>query len=77
MEKSPGNLGEGNPQAADEFNEAEQKFVKSQRGKEKIRRGTHVSGKEESTLEQAEESAKAHGRNDDSDTDEMRKKKHG
>jgi hypothetical protein len=32
MEKSPANLGEGNPEAAAEFNEAEQKFVKSARG---------------------------------------------
>ena len=39
MEKSPANLGEGNPEAAAEFNEAEQKFVKSERGKQKISRG--------------------------------------
>jgi hypothetical protein len=76
MEKSPANLGEGNPEAAAEFNEAEQKFVKSPQGKEKIRRGPQVRPDEESALEQAEESAKARGRNDDSDSDEMRVKKH-
>jgi hypothetical protein len=76
MEKSPANLGEGNPEAAAEFNEAEQKFVSSQQGKKKIRSGPKVRPGEESALVEAEESAKARGRNDDSDTDEMRMKKH-
>jgi hypothetical protein len=71
MEKSPANLGEGNPEAAAEFNEAEEKFVKSQRGKQKIRRGAQVRPDEEAGLEQAEQSAKARGKNDDSRTEEM------
>jgi hypothetical protein len=76
MEKSPANLGEGNPEAAAEFNEAEQKFVSSHKGQKKIRSGPKVRPDEESALIEAEESAKARGRNDDSDTDEMRMKKH-
>jgi len=75
MEKSPANLGEGNPEAAAEFNEAEQNFVKSPRGKQKIRRGAQVRPEEEAALEQAEESAKARGKNDDSRTEEMREKR--
>jgi hypothetical protein len=75
MEKSPTNFGEGNPEAAAEFNEAEQKFVKSDRGKDKIRRGAQVGPGEESALEQAEESAKARGKNDDSHTDAMKEKR--
>jgi hypothetical protein len=80
MEKSPANLGpanlgEGNPEAAAEFNEAEQKFVKSARGKEKIRRGAEVRPDEESALEQAEATAKARGKNDDSHTNAMKQKR--
>jgi hypothetical protein len=75
MEKSPTNFGEGNPEAAAEFNEAEQKFVKSERGKQKIRRGAEVRPGEESALEQAEATAKARGRNDDSQTKAMKQKR--
>jgi hypothetical protein len=75
MEKSPANLGEGNPEAAAEFNAAEQKFVKSARGKQKIRRGAQVRPSEESELEQAEETAKARGKNDDSHTTGMKDKR--
>jgi hypothetical protein len=75
MEKSPANLGEGNPEAAAEFNEAEQKFVKSARGKQKIRRGAQVRPSEESALEQAEETAKGRGKNDDSQTTRMKEKR--
>jgi hypothetical protein len=80
MEKSPANLGqknlgEGNSEAAAEFNEAEQKFVKSAQGREKIRRGAQVQPGEESALEQAEASAKARGKNDDSDTKGMKEKR--
>ncbi len=74
MEKSPRNLGEGNPEAAAEFNEAEQKFVKSARGQQQIRRGPEVAPGEESALEQAEATAKARGKNDDSHTDKMKMK---
>jgi hypothetical protein len=75
MEKSSTNLGEGNPEAAAEFNEAEQKFVKSAHGKQKIRRGAHVRPGEESALEQAEATAKARGKNDDSNTNGMKQKR--
>ena len=75
MEKSPANHGEGNPEAAAEFNEAEQKFVKSERGKQKIERGPQVRPGEESALEQAEETAKARGKNDDSHTTRMKQKR--
>jgi hypothetical protein len=75
MEKSPANLGEGNPEAAAEFNEAEQKFVKSKRGKQKISRGAQVRPGEQAELEQAEERAKAPGKNDDSQTTQMKEKR--
>jgi hypothetical protein len=75
MEKSPTNFGEGNPEAAAEFNEAEQKFVKSARGKQKIQRGAEVRPGEESELEQAEEAAKARGKRDDSQTKAMKPKR--
>jgi hypothetical protein len=72
MEKSPANHGEGNPEAAAEFNEAEQKFVNSERGKEKIGRGAQVRPEEQAELEQAEERAKARGKYDDSHTTRMK-----
>src|SRR5580698_2224526 len=75
MEKSPTNFGEGNPEAAAEFNEAEQKFVKSAHGKQKIERGAQVRPGEESALEQAEEAGKARGKNDDSHTTRMKQKR--
>ena len=75
MERSPANLGEGNPEAAAEFNEAEQKFVKSERGQQKIREGAQVRPGEQAELEQAEERAKARGKNDDSQTTQMKEKR--
>ncbi len=75
MERSPANLGEGNPEAAAEFNEAEQKFVKSERGKQKIGRGAQLRPGEQAELEQAEERAKARGKNDDSQTTQMKGKR--
>ncbi len=73
MEKSPLTHGEGNPEAAQEFNEAEQKFVNSPRGKEKIREGAKVQPGEEAQLKQAEERGKSKARNDDSNTTKMRR----
>jgi len=75
MERSPANLGEGNPEAAAEFNEAEQKFVKSERGQQKIHEGAQVRPGEQAELEQAEERAKARGKNDDSKTTQMKEKR--
>ena len=55
MEKqSPENHGEGNPEAADRFNTAEQGFVNSARGKNKIEEGPHVRPEEEAQLTEAE-----------------------
>ena len=75
MEKSPTNFGEGNPEAAAEFNKAEQAFVNSARGKQKIERGPQVGAGEERDLEQAESTAKAHAKNDDSHTKAMKEKR--
>jgi hypothetical protein len=55
MEKqSPANHGEGNPEAADRFNTAEQGFVNSARGKQKIKEGPEVRPEEEGDLTEAE-----------------------
>jgi hypothetical protein len=51
------NQGEGNREAAANFNQAERKFVESQRGQEKIREGTHVAPGEEAELSEAERRA--------------------
>jgi hypothetical protein len=73
MEKSPTNHGEGNPEAAEEFNEAEREFVNSARGKKEIRKGPRVQPGEEADLEQAEQRGKARAKNDDSKTKRMNK----
>lgn len=65
------NQGEGNREAAEEFNKAEREFVNSPQGKAKIRKGPQVKPEEEAALRQAEERAKAHSKNDDSNTDQM------
>ena len=44
------NHGEGNPEAAAEFNASEQAFVSSARGKKKIAEGPHVGPKDEASL---------------------------
>lgn len=62
------NHGEGNPEAADEFNTAEQRFVKSERGKKKIQEGPQVKPDEEAGLAGAEELARRHAKADDSAT---------
>ena len=72
MKQRSTNHGEGNPEAAAEFNKAEQAFVNSPQGKAKIRKGANVRPEEEADLEQAEQRAKAHGKNDDSDTTRMK-----
>jgi hypothetical protein len=66
------NHGEGNPEAAAEFNKAEQAFVNSPKGKEKISKGPNVRPDEEADLAQAEQRAKAHAKNDDSNTTKMK-----
>jgi len=47
---SSSNHGEGNPEAADNFNSAEQKFVSSERGKKRIQDGPQVQPNEEDSL---------------------------
>ncbi len=65
------NQGEGNREAAEEFNEAEREFVNSPQGKAKIEKGPQVKPEEQADLEQAEERAKARGKYDDSNTTKM------
>jgi hypothetical protein len=74
MEKPPVNHGEGNPEAAAEFNEAERGFVASERGKRKIKEGPQVNKGEEADLERAEQRGKSHAKNDDSNTKQMKSK---
>ena len=74
MENKPVNHGEGNPEAAEEFNEAERGFVASERGKRKIEEGPQVKKGEEADLESAEQRGKSHAKNDDSNTDQMKSK---
>lgn len=69
------NHGEGNPEAAAEFNAAEQKFVNSQGGKQKIAEGPKVKPGEEASLESAEAAARKHAKYDDSSTKAMDSKK--
>jgi hypothetical protein len=72
MKPKDTNHGEGNPEAAAEFNKAEQAFVNSPKGKDKIAQGPQVRPDEEAALIQAEQRAKAHGKNDDSKTTKMK-----
>ena len=66
MEKqSPQNHGEGNEEAADRFNSAEQEFVNSQRGKRKIEEGAKVRPEEEAELANAERVGREHAKDDD------------
>jgi hypothetical protein len=67
MEKqSPSNHGEGNPEAADHFNSAEQEFVNSERGNRKIQEGAQVRPEEEADLAKAEKIGRGHAKYDDS-----------
>lgn len=72
MEERSTNHGEGNPEAAEEFNKAEREFVNSPQGKAKISKGPQVRPDEEADLLQAEQRAKARGKNDDSNTTKMK-----
>lgn len=60
------NHGEGNPEAADRFNSAEQEFVNSKRGNRKIQEGTRVRPEEEAELAKAEKIGRGHAKYDDS-----------
>jgi hypothetical protein len=52
--KSDVNHGEGNPESAARFDKAEQEFVASKRGQQKIREAGNVSPQEQAELEEAE-----------------------
>jgi hypothetical protein len=65
------NHGEGNPQAADEFNTAEKRFVNSEQGKKKIKEGPQVKPSEEADLARAEELGRQRAKADDSSTKAM------
>jgi hypothetical protein len=66
VNKPPPNHGEGDPEAAQRFNEAEAAFVKSERGRAKIQKGPQVRPEEEGALAAAEREAGEHGKADDS-----------
>ena len=67
MEKQlSANHGEGDPEAAERFNSAEQGFLGSPRGKEKVAAGAHVRPEEQAELDKAEELGRARSRGDDS-----------
>lgn len=60
------NQGEGNREAAENFNQAENQFVRSESGQQKVREGTHVPPEEEAELSEAEERAKERAKAQDS-----------
>jgi hypothetical protein len=62
------NHGEGNPEAADEFNTAEQRFIHSERGKKRIQEGPQVKPDEEADLVRAEDLGRQRAKADDSST---------
>lgn len=62
------NHGEGDPEAGERFNEAEQRFVGSERGKKKIREGANVRSDEEAALAEAERLGKARAKGGDAET---------
>lgn len=64
--QSPQNHGEGNPEAADRFNDAEREFVNSRRGQEKIKEGPRVRPGEETELADAEKTGRERAKDDDS-----------
>jgi len=64
--ESNSNHGEGNPEAADEFNAREQAFVKSARGKKKIEQGANVRREDEASLMEAERLGRERSKGDDS-----------
>ena len=61
---SGSNQGEGNREAAKNFNDAEQKFVNSSDGQSKIKKGPQVRPEEEADLKRAEEVTRSRGKND-------------
>lgn len=68
MGKETDNHGEGDPQAAERFNDAETTFVGSERGRKKIREGAQVRPEEAEELDQAEAEGRRHAKDDPDDT---------
>jgi hypothetical protein len=71
MEKQPpenrssANHGEGDPEAAARFNDAERAFVDSPDGRKKIRKGPEVRSDEEAELKAAEQIGREHSKGED------------
>ena len=63
--QSPSNHGEGNPEAANRFNTAEQEFVSSARGKKKIQEGADVRPEEEADLAGSEQLGRERAKTND------------
>jgi hypothetical protein len=57
MDQRQQNHGEGDPEAAERFNDEEKAFVRSPRGKRVIRKGPQVRPDEQTELEDAERRA--------------------
>jgi hypothetical protein len=66
QKQPPSNHGEGDPEAAGRFNSAEQEFVNSKRGKQKIQEGPKVRPEEQADLADAEKVGRQHAKHDDS-----------
>jgi hypothetical protein len=63
--ESQSNHGEGNPEAANEFNTREQEFVNSAGGKKKIAQGAQVRPEDEASLTEAERLGRQRSKGDD------------
>jgi hypothetical protein len=67
MSSESSNHGEGDPEAAERFNDAERRFVESARGKKQIQEGPKVRPDEEAALAKAEQIGRDHAKGDDAD----------
>ena len=70
MNRRNPNHGEGDPEAAERFNNAETEFVKSARGKRVIRKGARVDPDEEPDLQRAEQRGRARSKGEDAAADD-------
>ena len=59
------NQGEGNREAARQYNEATRKFVESGKVEDKAREAKEVDATEQAELEKAEEAGKKHAKEED------------
>jgi hypothetical protein len=59
------NHGEGDPEAAARFNDAETRFVESASGKQKVLDGAQVRPEEQPALDEAERLGKARAKDED------------